>query len=135
MVFAGFLFTAAASLVGGGTSLVLNLDASRALGLVAVAAGISLTRAAWLAVEAAKPVTFWLVGNSPSAWAQDLSDCRSLADCMADVAVDLERRIEANDALLKSNAANIDRARNLALNTLIVGAGGCAGIAVLALIK
>lgn len=124
LVFAGFLAAATVALIGYGASSIFNGGAGAAIGHVAMGVGSVMLIAVFLAVLAARPVEFWLVGNSPKVWEEDIKCGRALADCWQEIATDLERRINCNMRTIRTNGRLLGASIWIAFCALIFGAIG-----------
>ena len=120
LVYAGFLAAGVVALVGGGTTLLIDVK-SPFLGYTAFAMALGLTISMALAVYAARPTGFEFVGNKPDQWVADVAIGKPLIESLREQAVHYDAMIGSNADLLRDNCRWLTRAQWLSVATLVFG--------------
>lgn len=78
--------------------------------------------AAWICVRTTMPVEFWLAGNEPANWQDDVERSEKLEKMLGDQATNYQKCIEGNDVILKGNARAFKWGARLGVGAPFVGA-------------
>ncbi|KQW27044.1 hypothetical protein ASE36_18930 [Rhizobium sp. Root274] len=74
------------------------------------------------AFEAARPVDFEFVGNDPSSWKSDVASGKDLSHALAEQIAFYDEMIKANRKAMAASAEDLQRASNVMIWTVGVGA-------------
>lgn len=125
---AGVLSSTAVAAFGGSAAL-LTIQGSGAAHVGGYGLGIAaicLASSAFMAVLAARPVTWYVPGNWPRSWKADAASGKSLTQCMAEVAAYYDPMIEKNLRTMERAAKWFNRALWCAVTAAPLG-GAAAG--------
>ena len=112
--------------VAAATGVVAGLLATSRGGIVLIVAAASAAAAfligALLCLKAPLPVIFWMPGNDPSQWYQDIEESKPEHEALGEQLVHYDKHIKENEKTLQGNASYFSWGAKLGIAAPIIGA-------------
>jgi hypothetical protein len=120
--FAGLSSAAAVILVGGSYGVIIEKEPDTFIAYTAFFVAVALFVASWVAVMSARSVDFEFTGSRPGKWGPDIEERKSFESSLAEQCENYDTQINANRKTMANNSLMFNRAANIALGGVGIGA-------------